>query len=135
MTIEHFVVTYLLEINFCSEGVLILSCGVLQLGFLIDFISVPVTAGKIKQVVIVSLSQFEKLHWIMQKSHSLLCSGFTSAAAITIASSQIKNLLGLSILTKSESNLGKIKQTWGYNFLSLCWIGTLSWRTRSWYKA
>ena len=49
----------------------------------------------------------------MQKSHSLLCSGFTSAAAITIASSQIKNLLGLSILAKSESNLGKIKQTLG----------------------
>ncbi|BET02084.1 high affinity sulfate transmembrane transporter activity [Nesidiocoris tenuis] len=47
------------------SGLVILFCGVLRLGFLVEFISMPVTAG------------------------------FTSAAAITIASSQIKGLLGL----------------------------------------
>ena len=54
------------------SGLLILLCGLLRLGFLIDFISVPVIAG------------------------------FTSAAAITIASSQVKSLLGLKILVESH---------------------------------
>jgi len=49
------------------SGFLILIFGLLQLGFLIDFISVPVIAG------------------------------FTSAAALTIASGQIKGLLGVTI--------------------------------------
>lgn len=47
------------------SGVVIFVCGLLNLGFLIQFISVPVTAG------------------------------FTSAAAITIASGQVKSILGL----------------------------------------
>lgn len=46
-------------------GCVILLCGVLHLGFLVEFISMPVTCG------------------------------FTSAAAVTIAVSQIKSLLGL----------------------------------------
>ena len=48
-----------------TTGILVLLFGLFQLGFLIDFISVPVIAG------------------------------FTSAAAITIASGQIKGLLGV----------------------------------------
>lgn len=47
------------------SGIIILACGLLNLGFLVQFISQPVTIG------------------------------FTSAAAITIGSSQIKSLLGL----------------------------------------
>ncbi|GAB0100397.1 sodium-independent sulfate anion transporter [Sergentomyia squamirostris] len=47
------------------SGVLILLLGILNLGFLVQFISIPVTAG------------------------------FTSAAAITIASTQLKSLFGL----------------------------------------
>lgn len=58
------------------SGIIILSFGILQLGFLIDFISVPVIAG------------------------------FTSAAAITIASGQVKSLLGLEIDHKSHLHLG-----------------------------
>ncbi|XP_068084506.1 sodium-independent sulfate anion transporter isoform X2 [Anabrus simplex] len=52
------------------SGCIILLLGILNLGFLVDFISMPVTAG------------------------------FTSAAAITIASSQLKSLLGI----KGKSN-------------------------------
>jgi len=48
-------------------GLIVLLLGLLRLGFVIDFISVPVTAG------------------------------FTSAAAITIASGQVKSLFGLKI--------------------------------------
>lgn len=47
-------------------GCVILLLGLLHLGFLVDFISMPVTCG------------------------------FTNAAAITIAASQLKSLLGLS---------------------------------------
>ena len=50
-------------------------CGLLRLGFLIDFISIPVIAG------------------------------FTSAAAITIATSQVKSLLGLTIPSHEKSHL------------------------------
>ena len=57
------------------SGIIILACGLLQLGFLIDFISVPVIAG------------------------------FTSAAALTIASGQIKSLLGLTIPSEEKSHL------------------------------
>eukprot|EP00092_Neocalanus_flemingeri_P034435 GFUD01037444.1.p1 GENE.GFUD01037444.1~~GFUD01037444.1.p1 ORF type:complete len:657 (+),score=135.37 GFUD01037444.1:71-2041(+) len=57
------------------SGLIILACGLLQLGFLIDFISVPVIAG------------------------------FTSAAALTIASSQVKSLLGLTIPSDEKSHL------------------------------
>jgi len=60
------------------SGLIILSCGLLRLGFLIDFISVPVIAG------------------------------FTSAAAITIASSQVKGLLGVVIEHKSHLHLGAV---------------------------
>jgi len=58
------------------SGIIILIFGILQLGFLIDFISVPVIAG------------------------------FTSAAAITIASGQVKSLLGLTIEHKSHTHFG-----------------------------
>ncbi|TRY69381.1 hypothetical protein TCAL_07206 [Tigriopus californicus] len=54
------------------SGLIIFILGALQLGFIIDFISVPVTAG------------------------------FTSAAALTIASSQVKDLFGLKIVEKSH---------------------------------
>lgn len=47
-------------------GCIVLLCGILQLGFLVEFVSVPVVAG------------------------------FTSASAIIIASSQVKGLFGLS---------------------------------------
>ena len=57
---------YAVLLSFLS-GIIILLCGLLQLGFLIDFISVPVIAG------------------------------FTSAAALTIASGQWKSLLGVTI--------------------------------------
>jgi len=66
---------YAVLLSFLS-GLIILSFGILQLGFLIDFISVPVIAG------------------------------FTSAAAITIASGQVKSLLGLEIDHKSHLHLG-----------------------------
>jgi len=55
-------------------GCIVLACGVLQLGFLIDFISIPVIAG------------------------------FTSSAAITIASSQCKSLLGLKVPPGEKSH-------------------------------
>ena len=57
------------------SGLIVLACGLLQLGFLIDFISVPVIAG------------------------------FTSAAALTIASGQVKSLLGLTIPSDEKSHL------------------------------
>ena len=57
---------YAVLLSFLS-GIIILLCGLLHLGFLIDFISVPVIAG------------------------------FTSAAALTIASGQWKGLLGLTV--------------------------------------
>ena len=62
---------YAVLLSFLS-GIIIFLCGLLQLGFLIDFISVPVI------------------------------SGFTSAAALTIASGQIKGLFG--IYKKHHSN-------------------------------
>jgi len=65
---------YAVLLSFLS-GLIILLCGLLRLGCLIDFISVPVI------------------------------SGFTSAAAITIASGQVKSLLGLSIPSSSKSHL------------------------------
>ena len=55
-----------------TSGILILLFGILKLGFLIDFISVPVITG------------------------------FTSAAAITIASGQIKGLLGIYVLPENK---------------------------------
>ena len=64
-----------------TTGLIILLFGILQLGFLIDFISMPVIAG------------------------------FTSAAAITIASGQIKGLLGIYIPknhTSSETGAGVV---------------------------
>ena len=72
---------YAVLLTFLS-GCIILLCGLLRLGFLIDFISVPVIAG------------------------------FTSAAAITIASSQVKSLLGLSILEKSHLHHLGIIPSW-----------------------
>ncbi|XP_013143122.1 PREDICTED: sodium-independent sulfate anion transporter-like [Papilio polytes] len=57
-------------------GIVTLVAGIAQLGFLVDFVSLPVV------------------------------SGFTSAAAITIASSQIKGLLGLKF------NAESFKATW-----------------------
>jgi len=56
-----------------TSGIIILIFGMLQLGFLIDFISMPVIAG------------------------------FTSAAAITIASGQIKGLLGIYTLPENKN--------------------------------
>jgi len=57
-------------------GIIVFICGNLRLGFLIDFISQPVIAG------------------------------FTSGAAITIASGQIKSLLGIAIEHKSHTHAG-----------------------------
>lgn len=62
------------------SGIIIVVLGFLKLGFVIDFISVPVTAG------------------------------FTSAAAITIASGQVKSIFGLDIL--HESHIEGIIGTW-----------------------
>lgn len=64
---------YAVLLSFLS-GIIIFLCGLLQLGFLIDFISVPVIAG------------------------------FTSAAALTIASGQWKSLLGLTISAEHKSH-------------------------------
>jgi len=79
MTKEHanLGADYAVLLAFLS-GLIILSFGILQLGFLIDFISVPVIAG------------------------------FTSAAAVTIASGQIKSLLSLTIDEESHLHLGVV---------------------------
>lgn len=71
---------YAILLAFLS-GCIILTCGLLKLGFLIDFISIPVIAG------------------------------FTSAAALTIATSQVKSLLGLTLPPKefrSHTHLGVV---------------------------
>ena len=64
------------------SGIIILVCGILRLGVVIDFISVPVIAG------------------------------FTSAAAITIASGQVKSLFGLTIVHKVHVGGEGIVNTW-----------------------
>ena len=66
LTTGHSEPAFVVLLAFLS-GLIIISMGLLQLGFVIDFISVPVTAG------------------------------FTSAAALTIACGQVKSLLGLKI--------------------------------------
>ncbi|CAH0563574.1 unnamed protein product [Brassicogethes aeneus] len=58
-------------------GLLELLCGLLHLGFLVDFVSTPVVAG------------------------------FTSAGAITIATAQVKNLLGLKFTAESFIDVWK----------------------------
>jgi len=64
-------------------GLIVLLLGLLRLGFVIDFISVPVTAG------------------------------FTSAAAITIASGQVKSLFGLKIVHhENDTHHEGIAYTW-----------------------
>ena len=68
---------YAVLLSFLS-GLIIFLCGLLQLGFLIDFISVPVIAG------------------------------FTSAAALTIASGQWKSLLGLQVEHRSHTHAGVV---------------------------
>ena len=62
------------------SGIIILIFGILRLGVVIDFISVPVIAG------------------------------FTSAAAITIASGQVKSIFGLKI--EEHSHVEGITGTW-----------------------
>lgn len=62
---------FVILLTFLS-GLIIMTLGFLRLGFVIDFISVPVTAG------------------------------FTSAAAITIASGQVKSIFGLNITHHSH---------------------------------
>merc|ERR1719249_594098 len=64
------------------SGLLILSFGILRLGVVIEFISVPVIAG------------------------------FTSAAAITIASSQVKSVFGLEITHHAHWGGEGILNTW-----------------------
>ncbi len=67
----------------------------MQLGFLVNFVSTPVIAG------------------------------FTSAAAFTIASNQIKNVFGLNMT--EESDLPGILQTYaevGLNIESIRWADT-----------
>ena len=68
---------YAVLLSFFS-GIIILIFGILQLGFLIDFISIPVITG------------------------------FVSAAAITIASGQIKGIFGIKIEEKSETHAGLV---------------------------
>ena len=86
---------YAVLLSFLS-GIIILLCGLLQLGFLIDFISVPVIAG------------------------------FTSAAALTIASGQWKSLLGLNIdpCHKSHTHAGVLD----YYIDILNFINTIRWQ-------
>ena len=79
------------------SGLIILLCGLLRLGFLIDFISVPVIAG------------------------------FTSAAALTIASGQWKSLLGLEIEERSHSHAGVVD----YYIDIFNYINTIRWQGRS----
>ncbi|XP_071743295.1 sodium-independent sulfate anion transporter isoform X2 [Lepeophtheirus salmonis] len=76
MTADHAQLTpdYAVLLTFIS-GLIILAFGLLQLGFVVDFISVPVIAG------------------------------FTSAAAITIACTQIKGILGLDIDPNTKSHV------------------------------
>ncbi|XP_067006361.2 sodium-independent sulfate anion transporter [Anabrus simplex] len=71
------------------SGCIELLCGVLQVGFLVDFISVPVV------------------------------NGFTSAAAIIIASSQLKGILGIRF--QSDGFIDTWRQ-----------LGTNIWRARLW---
>ena len=72
---------YAVLLSFLS-GIIILVFGILRLGVVIDFISVPVIAG------------------------------FTSAAAITIASGQVKSIFGLSILNHTHIGGEGIVNTW-----------------------
>merc|ERR1719402_169803 len=88
--------SYAVLLAFLS-GVIILALGILQLGFVIEFISLPVIAG------------------------------FTSAAALTIASGQVKSLFGLTIEHKSHIHAGVIP-TWAdvfTNIESIRWQDTL----------
>ena len=87
---------YAVLLSFLS-GIIIFLCGILQLGFLIDFISVPVIAG------------------------------FTSAAALTIASGQWKSLLGLEIEHRSHSHAGVVD----YYIDIVNYINTIRWQGRS----
>jgi len=64
------------------SGLVIMALGILRLGMVIDFISVPVIAG------------------------------FTSAAAITIASSQVKSIFGLEIVHHLDLHIEGILKTW-----------------------
>ena len=72
---------YVILLTFLS-GLVIMALGLLRMGMVIDFISVPVIAG------------------------------FTSAAAITIASSQVKSIFGLEIVHHSEVIHEGILKTW-----------------------
>lgn len=76
------------------SGVIELLCGLLHLGFLIDFVSTPVVAG------------------------------FTSAAALTIAFSQLKNLLGLKFV--AETMFDVLKNVVAQIGYTQCWDATLS---------
>ena len=71
--------SYAILLAFLS-GIIVLIFGILRLGVVIDFISVPVIAG------------------------------FTSAAAITIASGQVKSIFGLNIT--HHSHIEGIAGTW-----------------------
>jgi len=73
--------TYVILLTFLS-GLVIMAFGILRLGVVIDFISVPVIAG------------------------------FTSAAAITIASSQVKSVFGLEITHHAHWGGEGILKTW-----------------------
>ena len=84
---------YAVLLSFLS-GIIIFLCGLLQLGFLIDFISVPVIAG------------------------------FTSAAALTIASGQWKSLLGLNVEHRSHTHAGVVD----YYIDIVHYINTIRWQ-------
>ncbi|XP_018330827.1 sodium-independent sulfate anion transporter [Agrilus planipennis] len=75
-------------------GLIELVCGILHLGFLVDFVSVPVVAG------------------------------FTSAGAITIASAQVKNLMGLSF--NGETFIEIWKNVFEHISEAKLWDGVLS---------
>ena len=69
------------------SGIVILALGLLRMGIVVEFISAPVIAG------------------------------FTSAAAVTIASSQVKSIFGLDIIHKApELKEAGIVQKWAEVF-------------------
>ncbi len=79
-------------------GIIITLCGAFQFGFLLDFVSTPVI------------------------------SGFTTAASITIASSQLKNLLGINVTEKASDWWPGILHTYaniGLNLPSWNWSDAL----------
>ena len=74
------------------SGVFELSMAILSLGWVVSFISEPVTIGK--RLTCNTLMRL--LRYSQPIGSFLLCPGFTAGASVTIMSSQVKSLFGIS---------------------------------------